>query len=1342
MVSLDKDPGCFTTYVKEVMSKSLPPLRIRLFGQLELDWDDTPLLLPRSPAARSLLAFLIIHAGRSFSRDFLAGTFWFDRPDPRARRALSQALWHIRHTLRPLDRPGTAQAQDTAADRLVTEREAVTFHLLPGDWLDVKEFQEKVHRCTDNQAPVPLSTCLLELSEAIALYRGDFLEECYDDWALLERERLRELYLDALETLVAAHKQRGEYEEALTNARRLVAADPLRESAHQELMRLYHLLGRDRAALEQYKTLSRILADEMGVEPMAATVTLAQEIAARLEEADLPYLPVKVRPAPVFERPELMPLVGREKERATLLAHLEAAIGGQGGLVLIEGEAGVGKTRLLQEIARDAEWRGAQVYWGRGREPAELPPYGVLREALQAALSPLRAGQLAELVEGVWLREVSRMLPELAEWLPELPPYVALEPEQQQARLLEALTRTVLALGHIVPHLLILEDLQWADEATLSALIHLLRRLAESRVLVIASYRGEEAREQPALWEALQSLDRAGGHQRLLLARLTAAQTGELVRRGLGLAARAPLLEERLYRETDGNPLFVLETLRALHDEGLLYRNENGDWSTPWDETTTKHTELPLPAGVGQMIARRLARLGDNERATLNVAAVLGSDFDFALLAQAVNLEREVALAAVSELLRRRFLVEEPAVYRFSHDKVRQIAYMGIEETERQRLHRQAGLALEALHPEQIEQLAHHFSLGQVWDKAVDYHKQAGDRAQEVYANARAAAHYTQALEALEQLPGPLDPTRSFELRLAREAVYALQGERAAQAEDLRALEALAATLDDGGQLAAKRRAKVALRQAHYAEAIGDYSAAIATAQIAIELARAGQDATSETMSYLQWGIALWRQGNYEAALPQLEQALALARTACLRQMEAESSRNLGIVLYYQGDYTGARPYSEQALRIFREIGDRQGESWSLNNLGNLSLYQGDYTGARTYYEQSLRIKREIGDRMGEGYLLINLGIVFLEQGDYATARDHLEQSLQICRLIGDRRGESNALINLGLVAWSQGDYARARAYLEPSLRICCEIGDRQSESWALAYLGLLSHRLGDNETAREYSEQVLLIARELGNRSVQGYALTNLGHALVGLGRLMEAADAYRQALDIRRELGQHNLAMEPLAGLARVSLAQGDLSQAQDYVKEILNYLKTNTLDGTEETFQIYLTCYRALRAVHDPRAQETLIGAYNLLQERAAKITDAKLRRSFLENVPAHRELVSIYHDLQARQYGSQIIVSLPRAGAPTGRPLRDDEWVQVAWTVAAPEDEAVAGKVARRHHRLLRLLREAAEQGAAPTVPDLAAALGVGVRTIKRDLATLRAAGHEVTTRGSRSPTNMP
>lgn len=542
-------------------------LHVHLFGGLHLRWLDDPLPPIRSRAARSLFAYLITYPDRPHTRDLLAGLFWPDMPDAQARRRLSQALWQVRQALKPLLSP---------QPYLLTDAETVQFNREASYWLDVQAFEGNLREARETERPPP-GRALSLLKEAVALYTGDFLAGYYDDWAILEQERLRGLYLEALNRLVLLCKAQGLYEEALTHAAQLTRYDPLREEAHREVMRLYFLLGRPSEALQQYDLCCDLLAEELGAEPSSATTALYREINVRMEQETARRHPTLAAPSsPLLEGADTVPFVGRNEERAALVHAVEQALGGRGGIVLLEGEPGVGKTRLLQEVSEDATWRGLQVLWGRGRELGVSTPYGALREALERGLSPLRAGQLAELVEGVWLREVSQLVPQLAEWLPDLPPRVALEPEDAQRRLLEAITRVLLALAQVAPHLVILDDLQWADGGTLGVVAHLVPRLQERRMLVIVSFRGVEARARPEVWEALRALDPAGSHKRVVLGRLSAAETTELVQRGLGLISQAPHFETRVHRESGGNPLFVLEMLRALHDEGLLNQDETG----------------------------------------------------------------------------------------------------------------------------------------------------------------------------------------------------------------------------------------------------------------------------------------------------------------------------------------------------------------------------------------------------------------------------------------------------------------------------------------------------------------------------------------------------------------------------------------------------------------------------------------------------------------------------------------------------------------------------------------------------------------------------------------------
>jgi DNA-binding SARP family transcriptional activator len=1259
--------------------------RVYLLGGLVVTWDETQLPPISGVLTRSLFSYLVTYRDRSHNRDLLAGTFWPNLPDAVARRRLSQSLWQIRKALSP-------------HPVLIAEADAVQLNPDLPLWVDVAAFEEafrqigdKIERLPPAQAAAPAGPA--ELVAAVDLYRGAFLSGYYDDWVLPERERLHRVLLELLAQLVAVCKQRSEYEHALAYARRLATEDPWREEAHCEIMRLCHLLGRDHEALQQLETCRRVLDEDLGAEPSSGTIALAAEIARCIGDGVYPLLPTAARPVtlPLLERPDRLPLAGRQREMAELLEQLESAARGVGGLSLVYGEAGVGKTRLLRELADNAQWRGICTVWGRCYELAAPPAYQPLVEALRADITTLRSPAL----EPLWRVELSRLLPELDTGGVEA---VSLEPEEERHRLSEAIARGFLMLAAARPCLVLLEDAHWMDPASLEAIRYLLPRLVDASLCLVISIRREELTGRQA--QALMALENTRLPHRLDLGRLDPSATGELVQHALGLEQPAPLFSTRLYSETEGNPFFLIETLWSLVEDGLLYRDAEGVWSTPWDGSTADYAELPLPAGVLQSIERRLERLPPLQAELLSLAAMIGRGVAFDLWHQASSREESDVLDAADALCGKGLLARADADrgqadYVFAHHQIRRVAYGRLAAPRRRMYHRQVAEALEHLAPGEPGALAYHWMEARVWNKAVDYHRQAGDRALGVYANADALHHYSQALEALDRLPSVADPVLRYELHLARERVYDLHGEREAQAQDLAVLAHLAQQLED-----TRRQGQVALRQAHYADRISDYPAAITAAETAIRLARSTGDQAVEAEGHVRLGQALTRQGDYWAAQLQLEGALRRIRSAAAfrdpagpqPKLEADCLRSLGTTLWCLAEYVAAQRVCEECLELCRESGYRHGESLVLGKLGVIHAEQGDYGTAQVYHRSAGQICREIGHRFGEVNTICNSGIVSLYLGDHESAEDNLAQGLRICR----------------------------------------EIGHRRAESVISTYMSLLYHRTGDDERAREWGQRALLVAEQLGDRPVCSDALTNLGHALAGLGHLADAARAYRQALELRRELGEHNRAAESLAGLASVLLAQGDLNGARRHADEILDHLESRSLDGADEPFRVYLTCYRVLRATGDPRAQKLISHAHHLLQQRASKIADRDLRQSFLENIPAHRAIASA-----VRGYHAHVVtVRLACAGAPTGRPLHDDEYVTIAWTVAAPGDDSVSEGLARRRARLVRLLQEAADQGAAPTVGDLARALEVSNPTVRRDLAALRRAGHRVQTRGSR------
>ncbi len=1312
-------------------------LVLTLLGSFQARLDGEPATEFESDKVRALLAYLAVESDRPHRRERLAGLLWPERPERYARQNLSQALYNLRRAI--------ADCDATPPFLLITHH-TIQFNPSSDHWLDTAAFSGRLAACDEHHHPrlAACNGCMERLQQAVGLYQGDFLEgfslgdsAAFEEWSVITRERLHRLVMAAHHRLADCHEQRGEYESALQHAWRQVELDPWQEEVHQQIMRLLALSGQRSEALAHYESCHRLLAEELGAEPGAETTALYERIRdGALEAPSSP--PAFLTSAPLHPSTSA-PFVARERELAKLNHFLSLVLAGRGRVVFVVGEAGSGKTALLQEFARRAQDAHANPSTGSGQALVVAnghcnaytgigDPYLPFRDLMAMltgdvedqwaagtitrehacrlwALLPQAVEALVargpDLIDTVvsghaLLSRARSAAPAGGNWLDRLRALLARDgpdvEDLKQDFLFEQYTNVLQDLARKQPLVLILDDIHWADISSVSLLFHLGQRTAESRILIVGAYRPEEVAlgtgGQPHplaglvsefkrhFGDILVDLDRAGrGNDRRFVDALLDTEPNRL----------GEDFRRRLAQHTGGHPLFTVETLRDMQERGELFLDEEGRWvagpNLAWDA---------LPLRVEGVIETRIGRLDADLQEVLSIASVEGERFTAEVVARVQGVdERGLVQQLSNELVKQHRLVREQGVrrvgeqiprrlstYRFRHHLFQKYLYQRLGEVERAYRHQDVGDALEGLYQDQAAevavQLARHFREAGIVEKEIQYLCQAGEQAAARFANAEAVTYFSRALDLLPEAAAP----ERYALLLARERVLGLQGAREAQQRDLTALERLAEALDDPstaprpfgaaqdrrnsgrGSGQAWRRAEVALRRAKYADVISDYPATIAAAQEAIRLARTGQAPHLEAAGYLLWGRALVGQGNLDAARTRFEGALTLAQTGGLRQVEADSLRNVGTTFFYQGDYSRARSYYEQALHVHREIGDRRGEGHTLYNLGAVFFYLEDFAGARAHYEHALRIRREIGDRWGEGHALNNLGNVSHSLGNYAQAEGYLEQCLRISREIGDRRCEGHAANNLGKVFCSQGDFARARDCFEQALHLFRAIGDRWGESLGLVNLGMLSQHLDHYQAAWEHNQQALCIAQDLGDRRVQGYALTNLGHALVELGRrssetqerLVEAAAAYRQALALRRELGQHNLAVEPLAGLARVALDQGDLTQAQAHVEEILGHLEGRTpstelalkpeakgsghaLGGAAEPFRVYLTCYRVLKANRDARAQAILATAYHLLNERATHINDEAARRSFLENLVAHREILSEWAACQA-------------------------------------------------------------------------------------------------------------
>ena len=1287
-----------------------PTLRIRLFGAFSLIYNDVPLTAVNTPRLQSLLAYLVLHRAQRHRRSVLVGLFDPDAPESHARHALSHAIWQLRRSL-----PGLIES----------DRDSVGLSPHASLWVDALEFERLVALHLKEVAEVlsapTASAASADLRQASQLYRGELLEGLYDDWLLVERERLRELHLQTLECLAQLEKSAGRYQSALEAALMLAQADPWRSSAQRQVMQLYFCLGRPEAALEQFEAYRQTLSAELGAEPEPETLALAHAIAGRTANAtahlpDAPYTGTSL----LLDRAEAIPLVGRSCERAELLSHLEGIFTNVGSVVLVEGEAGIGKTRLLQEVSRDAEWRGAQVLWANvGQQDGTA--YGLLLRALSDGLSPLRADQIARLVETIWLQVLRPLLPALATRLPTLSLPAPLNPAQEQARLAEAIVRLLAAWAQITPVVMILEDLHWAPPDTLEVLALVAHQIHPVGVLVIGSYRGDEAHARPSVWDKLQVLDRNGGMRaRLALARLDAEATSELIRRALGWGKPAPLFENRLYAETAGNPLFVLETLHALYDKGLLRRDERGEWSTAFDESTRNYEELPLSPVVEQVITLRVAQLSRDPRAVLNAAAVLGNHFDFVLLDALGELETPALLAAIGVLARRGLLLESPQDYYFSHDKVREIVYAGLAPDERIHLHLRAAQAMQAQHPNWNAVLAHHWTQAQVWDRAIDCRQRAAAEASVQHAYGSAVEHLSAALVLADA--ASLAPSARFDLLAAREAALDVLSDRDAQASDLAAMAQLA--WDD-----APRQMRVQQRRAALLSYLSQFDEAQSAAREALALAEQLNNTAGQVTALIALGTALNRHGQMAHALPFLRQAVAVCSARAEPQLEAQAHHALGDALGGIKEYPTAYAEIQTALACYERLNDLVGQVDALGLLAIMQMEHGDLSLASENYCRVIEICRAIGYRYGEARNLFNYGNVFYFQNQISEALRYYDEAIAAFHAMGNPRGEANVHANLASIHQEiLGDDVAATVHAESALAYFRQANDPIGTAQCLGILGKAAQRRHDGEMASSLLEESVSIALEAGERWIAAQVMGGLVDVLLDQRRPESALERLDTANAICQELGFKDLAISLQASRGLALLMLGQPEAALTATAEALVHLS----QGVENAYRIPFAHYQVLTTLGcADEARAALEQAHQLLMQLLNGLSPEQQTMS-VECVPEHRAILAAWQAAQPRR----VTMRLARTGTPAGRPLREDEQVEVTWTLATPEDEASGNHTARRHYRLLRLLREAEEQSAAPTVNDLADALDVSYVTIRRDLVALRRSGQSAPTRGGR------
>ena len=675
-------------------------LTILMLGEFQVHHGDRRLADVFTPRLQSFLAYLLLHRDSPPSRQQLAFTFWPDSTDRQARTNLRKALHRLRQVFPPLE-----TFLDAQGPTLRWQQDAPV-------WLDVAEFELLLQQA---QASDPQRQPQL-LEAALALYKGDLLPDLYDDWLLPVREQLRLRYLDALDRLAELQEANRDYVAASQSIRRLLREAPLRERGYRRLMRLQALDGHVAAALRTYHQCAALLEHELGVEPAPATQAAYRRL---LKHQAVP------RQQPHSPARRQLSLVGRDQAWQELLTAWRRTVAGNAQVMLISGEAGIGKTRLAEELLAWTRRQGIAALGAACFAAEDQLPFAPVADWLRAESLRQPLSSLAPR----WRGEVARVLPELLAADPQLETPRPMTESWQQQHLFMALAEAVSAAG--APLLLFLDDLHWADANTLAWLHFLMRQKSDAGLLLLATVRSEEVLPHHPLLAWQRELARTVPVHHTALAPLDASATAALASNLLNEELEAPAAEA-LFRATEGNPLFTVEIARA----GL------------------KQAGAALPHKVLSVIELRLSQLAPATRKLVGLAALIGRSFTFPLLAAASNLPNEEVVSGLDELWQRQIVREQGEdEYDFSHDKIRQVALEQLSTARRHWGHRRVARAMESVFTGELDavhgQIAAHWAAAGHKQEAVDSYIRAADNASRLYAHQESIHHLQRALALL-----------------------------------------------------------------------------------------------------------------------------------------------------------------------------------------------------------------------------------------------------------------------------------------------------------------------------------------------------------------------------------------------------------------------------------------------------------------------------------------------------------------------------------------------------------------------------------------------------------------